>query len=268
MSTTAKGYVDTEYLDMAAANTQLSAMKQLTYERMHLQPGQRVLDVGCGPGTDTIPLARYVGPSGQVVGVDYDPEMIAEAEERALRAGVSAWVKHERADATALPFAANYFDACRSERVLPHLLDPAKALSEVARVTKPGGRVVVFDPDGGSVSMDANNIESERRLVRVFAEHLINNGYVGRRLYRLFKEQGLAEVSVQVCGFHCTDYGLARQIWIMDRVEREALTLGVVTAQELDQLHAYWEKANTEGVYFASVHGILVSGQLPMNKGN
>ena len=121
-------------------------------------------------------------------------------------------MKHKRADATELPFDSNYFDACRSERVFPHLIDPAKALSEMARVAKPGGWIVVFDPDAGSVSMDADDIESERRLVRVFAEHMINNGYVGRRLYRLFKEQGLEDVTAQVCGFHCTDYALARQL--------------------------------------------------------
>ena len=59
--------------------------------------------MGCGPGTDTIPLAHYVGVSGQIVGVDYDAEMIAEADQRALKAGVSAWVTHKRADAIALP---------------------------------------------------------------------------------------------------------------------------------------------------------------------
>jgi len=83
MSTTSKGYVDAEYLDTAAA--QLATFKKLTYERMHVQPGQRILDVGCGPGTDTIPLAPYVGPSGQVFGVDNDPDMVAEADERATK---------------------------------------------------------------------------------------------------------------------------------------------------------------------------------------
>jgi hypothetical protein len=49
----------------------------------------------------------------------------------------------------------------------------------------------------------------------------------------------------------------------MDQVEREALALGVVTVQQLDQLHAYWEQANADGVYFGSVHWILVSGRKP-----
>lgn len=263
MSPRPKGYVDTAYLDTAGENDMMNTFKQLTYERMHAQRGHRILDVGCGPGTDTIPLAQWVGASGQVIGLDRDAEMIAEAQQRALEARVSAWVTHKRADAIALPFESSYFDACRSERLFPHLVDPAKALSEMTRVTKSGGWIVVLDPDGGSISVDASDIESERRLARVFAERIVNNGYAARQLYRLFKQQGLVDVSAQVCGLHFTDYALARQMWLMDEVEREALALGVITVRELDQLHAYWERANADGVYFASVHWILASGRKP-----
>jgi ubiquinone/menaquinone biosynthesis C-methylase UbiE len=167
MSSKPKGYVDTAYLQTTAEL--LNAFKQLTYERMRAQPGQKVLDVGCGPGTDTIPLAQCVGSSGRVIGVDYDAEMITEADQRALRAGVSSWVTHKRADAMALPFESNFFDACRSERLFQHLPDPAKVLSEMTRVTKSGGWVVVLDADWGTLSADASDTEIERRLMRAKA---------------------------------------------------------------------------------------------------
>jgi len=263
MSFPPKGYVDAAYLDTAAANDMMKAFKHLTYERMHAKPGQTVLDVGCGPGTDTIPLAQRVGASGQVIGVDYDADMITQAQRRAREAGVSPWVGHLHADATALPFDSDRFDACRSERLFPHLLNPDKALSEMTRVTKPGGWIVVLDPDGGSISIDASDVQTERTLVRIFGEHMVNNGYVARQLYRLFKQQGLAEVSTQVCGLTFVDYALARQMWLLDDVERKALALGVVTVGEIERLRAYWEQANAEGTYFASVHWILVAGRKP-----
>ncbi len=261
MSSKPKGYVDTAYLHTTA--DLLNTFKQLTYERMRAQPGHKVLDVGCGPGTDTIPLAQWVGSSGQVIGVDNDAEMVAEADQRAQKAGVSAYVAHKRGDATALPFESNFFDACRSERLFIHLLNPAKALSEMARVTKSGGWIVVLDTDWGTLSVDASEIDVERRLMRVKAEHTVNNGYSGRQLYRLFKQQTLVGVSAQVCSLHITDYALARQIIGADEVEREALALGVVTIQELEQLNAYWERANTDGVYFGSGSLILASGRKP-----
>jgi ubiquinone/menaquinone biosynthesis C-methylase UbiE len=256
-----KGYVDTTYLD--TVQKLLNNFKQLTYEQMRAQAGQKVLDVGCGPGTDTIPLARLVGTSGQVIGVDFDADMIVEAEKRALEAEVSAWVIHKYADAIALPFGSDYFDACRCERTFQHLHDPVKTLSEMARVTKSGGWIVVLDADWGSLSIDTTEIETERRYVRFFPEHLANNGYSGRQLYRLFKQQGLVDVSVQMCGVPFTDYAFARQIMIMDRFEQEAIASGAVTVQDLDRLHTCWEKTNADGDFFASMSMMLVLGRKP-----
>lgn len=256
-----RGYVDTTYLDTVQGL--LADLKRLTYERMRVQPGHRVLDVGCGPGIDTIALTGWVGQSGQVVGIDCDADMIAEAEKRAQEVGVTTLVTHERADAIELPFAAEHFDACRCERVFEHLHGPATALSEMVRVTRRGGWIVVLDGDWGSLSIDTSEIDAERRYVRHFAAHMANNPYSGRQLYRLFKQQGLVEVSVQMCGVPFTDYAYAREVMIMDRFEREALASGVVSAEDLDRLHACWEQADAEGVFFSGMSMILVSGRKP-----
>ena len=69
-----KGYVDSAYL--AHLGAVLQNVKQSTYQRLHVSTGSRVLDVGCGPGTDTIPLAQLVGETGRVVGVGKDAEMM------------------------------------------------------------------------------------------------------------------------------------------------------------------------------------------------
>lgn len=109
-----KGYVNTQYLETTAVL--LQEFKQRSYEWMQIQPGHVVLDVGCGPASDTVALARLVGSSGQVSGVDYDPEMIVEAEYRAMRAGVNNWVNHQQGSTDDLPYPSNHFDSCRSER--------------------------------------------------------------------------------------------------------------------------------------------------------
>ena len=81
-------YIDPPYLDAMAELVKQN--KQRTYNWMHIQPGHAVLDVGCGPGIDTIALAELVGPTGRVVGVDADAAMIAEADRRAEQAGCRA----------------------------------------------------------------------------------------------------------------------------------------------------------------------------------
>ena len=79
-----KGYVDADYLDAAARL--MAPSKRRSYELMHLEPGHRVLDVGCGPGSDTLSINKLVGPAGEGYGADYDAQMVAQANERAHQA--------------------------------------------------------------------------------------------------------------------------------------------------------------------------------------
>ena len=192
------GYVDTDYLKFLAEFT--AHVKDRTYELMQISLGDEVLDVGCGPATDTIPLADLVGESGRVVGVDYDSEMIDAADVKAREMGVSDRVEHHNVDATSLPFADNSFDSCRSERVFQHLSKPEDVLSEMIRVTRPGGRVVVVDTDWGTLSIDIPDVEIERKMARVKAEVNVHNGYAGRKLFGQFKRHGLQDVNVELVG--------------------------------------------------------------------
>jgi SAM-dependent methyltransferase len=222
-----------------------------------------VLDVGCGPGTDTIPLAQLVGEGGQIVGIDHDEAMIAEADQRAEQAGVTAWVKHRHADAMILPFEANYFNSSRSERLFQHLSSPEQALSEMVRVTKPGGWIVVLDTDWNTMSIDTTEFGTEQRLKRFRTDQFLRNAAAGRQLYRLFRLQQLKDVSVEMCPIHSTDYGFVRQGAMLDEEELDALAAGVVTADELGRWHMDLEQADAEGVFYASVDQVLVAGQKP-----
>ena len=156
---TPKGYVDSEYLRVIGEF--LNQLKQQTYTRMKIEFGHKVLDVGCGPGIDTMALSQLVGANGKLFGMVYDPAMVAVAEQNAEKAGVNAWVQHKQSDATSLPFETGYFDSCRSERVFQHLHNPEKVLDEMVRVTKVDGWVVVFDTDWGSACFDTNEIDIE-----------------------------------------------------------------------------------------------------------
>lgn len=254
-------YIDTTYLNMIA--DLLKQDKQRTYTWMHLQPGQRVLDVGCGPGTDTIPLAQVIGPNGQVVGVDHDAAMIVEADKRAAQAGCSAWCHHHQADAAALPFQASTFDACRSERLFQHVQSPTAVLAEMARVTKPGGWIVVFDADWSTLSIDTSEVDLERRLLHYRLEHFVNSGYVGRQFYGLFRRQQFTEITVELRPIYVTDYTLGRYTSLLDAVEAKALEADAITQEELHRWRQSLERAQAEGAYYSHMTGVLVAGRTP-----
>jgi ubiquinone/menaquinone biosynthesis C-methylase UbiE len=254
-----KGYVSSEYLRMAGGS--VKHLKERTYELMQVQRGQKVLDVGCGPASDTLQLGALVGPAGQVFGVDHDQAMVDEAEQRARQAGVAAWVKHKRAGSDSLPFETDTFDACRSERLFQHLPDPAPTVAEIVRVTKRGGWIAVLDTDWGSASTDTVETDIERRLARVHADMVAYNGYAGRQLYRLLRQQGLADIKIEVHPNWSTNYAFVRQVTLQPEVEREALAAGIVTEEEVTRLRRDFEQADAAGMFFACANQVLVVGR-------
>ena len=256
-----KGYVNAEYLNAAAAL--VAGVKQQSFERMAVSKGARVLDLGCGPGIDTVALGRIVGSHGEVHGVDYDVAMVREADTRAKAERVDAWVSHHHASATALPWPSGYFDACRSERVFQHLLDPERAFDEILRVTKSGGQVVIIDTDWATLTIDTDETELERRLVQFHAAHMMNNPYSGRHLHRMFCRRGLQDIRIIVHPVFITDVAVARQILRLDHMAVEALAAGVIDAGESLRWQASLSRAATTGGFFASANAVLVSGRKP-----
>jgi ubiquinone/menaquinone biosynthesis C-methylase UbiE len=119
-------------------------------DRVGLRPGERILELGPGPGAFTVDAARRVGPEGRLVVVDIQPEMIAQVERRVRAAGL-ANVEMHVASAYDLPLADASVDRAFLITVLPEIPDRARALAELRRVLKPGGVLSIteefLDPD-------------------------------------------------------------------------------------------------------------------------
>ena len=251
------GYVDHQYLSALAPI--LHPIKKRSYELMELTSGLSVLDVGCGPGIDTIAMASLVGPTGTVAGIDYDHEMVATANKEAERSKVSKWVTHRVGDGNKLLWADNTFDAVHAERLFQHLKTPDLVLSEMIRVAKKGGRIVVADTDYSSVSVDTANWDIEWKLRRIRVDRL-NNGYVGRQLFRRFKQQRLTGVTVEVFPTVITDYELGRHFTQTHLAEQEALDKGVITSEEIEVFQHELMEASVRGHFFSYGNVIIARG--------
>ena len=108
-----------------------------------LEPGERVLDLGCGAGTDTLVAAQMVGPEGSVTGIDMTPEMLAKARASADEMDVEIHLVEGEAEVLAFPDGS--FDVIISNGVIDLIPDKDAAFSEMFRVLAPGGRIQVAD---------------------------------------------------------------------------------------------------------------------------
>jgi len=127
-----------------------------------LQAGERVVDVGCGAGIDSLIAARMVGPDGQVVGVDMTPEMLARARRAADETGASN-VEFRDGYMEALPVPDGWADVVVSNGVLNLTPDKLKALDEMARVLRPAGRLQI-----GDITIDTPVPEGSKQQIELW----------------------------------------------------------------------------------------------------
>jgi ubiquinone/menaquinone biosynthesis C-methylase UbiE len=244
------------FLDRGNALPSIVQSKPIILDGLRLSPGNRVLDLGCGMGTDVFDIARGVGSAGSVTGVDVSEVMIAQARQRAE--GLNLPVSFEVADAQALQFDDASFDACRTERVLMHVPDPGLALSEMVRVTKPSGRISVFDFDWDTFVIDSPDRTTTRAVVAAFSDGL-RNGQVGRALPRLFRENGVSDV-------HVVGHTVFIDFEFLGLLIGGALT-AAQAAGMLDpgDLSAWWRglaDADERGDFLAALTAFIVSGSM------
>jgi len=168
------------------------AFREKMLQFAHLQPGDAVLDVGCGTGTLAILAKRKVGPTGEVCGIDASPEMIARAQRKARRAGIQ--VSFKESFAQSLPFSEGRFDVVMTTVMLHHLPKKARAVlaGEMRRVLKPGGRVLAIDFSAKEKARKSFLDHIHRRhgqvdfkqIIALFSDaglHIVESGAVGMR---------------------------------------------------------------------------------------
>lgn len=242
-------------MDEAQKPVGIQASKRLILERIALAPGEAVLVVGCGPGTDVFDMVNQVGASGRLVGLDTSEVMIAEARRRAEP--FKAPISFELGSVHALPFPDGAFDVCRAERLLEHLPDAAGALAEMARVTRKGGRVAVYDFDWDTLIIDHPDKETTRTIVRSYSNS-ITNGWIGRQLPRLFKEHHLKVLSfdpIQVfVHYSLTELFLGSHLALLQ-------TNGTLSPDAARTWWEYLQSANERGTLFVSFTSFVIVGE-------
>jgi ubiquinone/menaquinone biosynthesis C-methylase UbiE len=174
--------------DIFSFRGQWRAFRQRTITQARLQPGEAVLDVGCGTGTLAIDAAHRVGSAGRVAGIDPGAEQIARASKKAARHNQKLYapIEFQVGVIEQLPFPDQTFDVVLSSLMMHHLPASLKrqGLAEIARVLKPGGRLVIAD--------FTHKQERQGRAI-----HFHAGGSSTQELVALVKEAGFSQVETE-----------------------------------------------------------------------
>jgi arsenite methyltransferase len=170
------------------------AQRAAIHTALNLHAGERVLDIGSGPGYLAREMAELIGPGGTVHGVDISENMLAIARTTGPAPGSGAPlglapVEFSAGEANTLPFPDASFDAVTVTQVYEYVAEVAAALTEAHRVLRPGGRLLVLDTDWDSIVWRSGDADRMRRVLTAWDQHLADP-YLPRRLTGLLTDAG------------------------------------------------------------------------------
>jgi SAM-dependent methyltransferase len=245
-----------------------TAENSAAYLLPRLAQGQRLLDVGCGPGTLTVDLARRVGPTGTVVGVDVSPGVVQEAAGHAAAAGAGNVTFHV-GDFRELDLAEGSFDVVHAHQVLQHLRDPVGALAAMARFARPGGIVAARDSDYPSFlwTPDDPRLDRWREIYMAVSDRNGTRGDAGRWLLRWALDAGLSDVTYTSSTWTFAtpaDRAWWGDLWaertVASSLADQAVEYGLATRHELHEVASgFRDWAGRPDGTFVLLHGEIVA---------
>lgn len=230
-----------------------------------LRPGLEVLDVGCGTGAITRGIAEAVAPSGRVVGLDASSELLAEA--RATHGDVPC-LSFEHGEVHSLPHEG-CFDIVTAARTLLWLTRPLDAIRQMARATRPGGRVLVLDLNHEKILWEPEPPESMLTFYRAFLRWRADAGMeneMADRLAAMFAEAGLEDIQVhpqhEVARRGAPDFVRRFELWAHAAASRgrQMVTDGYLSEPQRAAAEADWHVFIREGAEHQRLYLLAVEG--------
>ena len=179
------------FLERVDGLPHVQAIKRRMTDLLGPGAGQHLLEVGCGMGHEVRRLAGRVAPGGSVLGIDLNHAMIDEARRRT--ADLGGTVQCQVGDVQRLELGDDAVNGVRTERVLMYVPDQQRAISELARVVRPGGRVVAFELDYGATLVDLPDRGAAQRVLDVLGDTVAHR-WMGRALARNWDTSGIEDL--------------------------------------------------------------------------
>jgi ubiquinone/menaquinone biosynthesis C-methylase UbiE len=230
------------------------AQRARVLDLLAVRAGEAVLDIGCGPGLLAYDLARLAGETGHMVALDSAAAMVAMTAKRL------EGMKHAEAvegQATKFAFPDGAFDAAVATQVYEYVADMPRALAELHRVLKPGGRTLILDTDWRSIVWHSSDKARMERILKVWDDHLVDP-HLPATVGPLLKDAGFIVRRVVIVPMLSPDYQPATYAaGMMRMISNYARTNAARHGLEAKELQDWWDDQQqliAQGRFFFSVN--------------
>lgn len=243
-----------QYLENAKKYT--ASISKTSYDLLGIAPRQTVLEFGCGGGYDVFEMAKLVGESGKVYGVDIDKETI----EYVKTINTFSNVSFEQNLSETLRFEANTFDRIRAERVLQHVPNAEHTLEDLVRVLKPNGKIGIIETDWESLCFFSTLPEIEKKIVKFITQVVSANALVARKVGSLFVKQGLT-VKQSITSYNMYEYEKADAFIVLNSIIEKAVAMNYLTTEEQEEWLSVSQKRNQKGLFVMQLNFLIIVGE-------
>lgn len=223
-------------------------------ETVNARTGECVLEVGCGGGLCAREVARMVGSTGKVYGIDISDGQIAMARERCAEFD---WVACRTASTSDLPYSDNQFDAVFGVQVLEYVPDVARTLHEIHRVLRPGGRLVNLATVWASLVWHSHEPERMKQVLAAWDEHAPHPNFPAGLMARL-RDSGFQPLSQAVLPVINTSYNEGRySYWLARMISSFVVGRQAVQCEEAQDWLREFDRLEARGEYFFSATPVI-----------
>lgn len=247
-------------LEAVYMGADVAAQRQETIKRLKPMPGERVLDIGSGPGFLCQSIAERVGVSGQVRGIDISSTMV----DRASRRNSLEWLGFAQGDATDLDEPDQAYDAAVSIQVAEYVADIHAFCSEFHRVLKPGGRGQIMATDWDMIAWHSDHPDRMNRVLNAFKPHCADSilpRTLGFRLAQAgFEIKAVSSYPIVNTDWNDQNYSTMMVPFLTDYIRKA----GTMPDNELDAWQDELEQLANDGRYFFVTNRIIFEFERPI----
>lgn len=249
-------------LEKSYLTRDLIAQRLETIRNLNLSPGERVLDIGCGPGFLCETMGEIVGPTGVVVGIDISSDFITRSNKRKT----SKWLSYSVGDATEINQENASFDVVTCTQVAEYVPDVDRVLSEALRVLKPGGRAVFVATDWDTVVWHSENPNRMALILKSWEAHCARPRLPRSLAYRLTEVgcrfASAAAFPILNLQFDDDSYSKGLAQIVRDFVDRKK----DVPANDIGEWHNEFQHLSEAGRYFSAATDTFSMHRSPHRK--